>query len=166
MVTQFVGIPCAFAFGGIATWIGTRSAIYVTLLIYLVVCAFAFFMETETDFFVLAVLVGLVQGGSQALGRSLFASVIPAHKAAELFGFYALGSKFAGAIGPGFFFVVAWTLTRSGAAESGVEANRWAILGLAVFFLLGAWILSRADIEEGRREARAAEQGLGEVTPR
>jgi UMF1 family MFS transporter len=166
LITQFVGIPCAFAFGAIATWIGTRRAIYVTLAVYAAVCAFAFRMETESDFLTLAVLVGVVQGGAQALGRSLFASVVPRHKSAEFFGFFALGSKFAGAIGPAYFYVVARAATASSLVEQEADANRWAILGLVAFFLLGGWILSRVDIEAGRRAARDAEAVVKTVTPR
>jgi UMF1 family MFS transporter len=150
VLTQFIGIPCAMLFGKIATWIGTRGAIYITLAVYAFVCVYAAFLEGARDFYVLAVLVGLVQGGAQALGRSLFASVIPAHKAAELFGIYALGSKFAGTLGPATFWLV----------STATGKNHLGVLSMLAFFLGGAFVLSRVDVDEGRRVARAAERDL------
>ena len=134
---QFIGIPCAMAFGMLADRIGTRRAIYVALAIYVLICVLGFYLRTGRDFFVLASLVGLVQGGAQALGRSLFASLIPRDRAAEFFGFYALGSKFAGVFGPLTFYAVA----------KATGENRWGILSLIVFFVAGAIVLSRVRLE-------------------
>lgn len=149
-LTQFIGVPCAVLFGWIAGRIGARRAIYITLAAYVGVCVYGFFLETERDFYILAATVGTVQGGAQALGRSLFASVIPKHKSTEFFGFFAFASKLAGSVGPAMFFGVA-TLTGS---------NRYAILALIVFFALGAFLLSRVDVEEGQRVAQAADEEL------
>ena len=70
------------------------------LAVYVGISVFGYFVETATDFLVLALLVAVVQGGTQALSRSLFASLIPRHKSAEFFGFYGVFDKFAGILGP------------------------------------------------------------------
>jgi UMF1 family MFS transporter len=106
-------------------------------------------MRTATDFFVLAILVGTVQGGTQALSRSLFASMIPPHKSGEFFGFYSIFEKFAGIFGPLLFDL---TIAATG-------ASRNAILSVIAFFIAGAALLYFVDVEAGQREARVAEEG-------
>lgn len=147
VLTQFVGIPFALAFGRLADRIGPRRAIYLSLVVYVFVCVYGFYLETERDFFVLAVTVGMIQGGAQALSRSLFASLIPAHKSTEFFGFFAFASKLAGSVGPVVFAFIG----------SATGSNRWAILGIASFFVVGGFLLSRVDVAAGQRAARAAE---------
>ena len=100
MIVQFVGIPCAFLFGMLAGRIGAKRSIALGLLVYVAICVFGYFMKTETHFVVLAILVGAVQGGTQALSRSLFASLIPRDKSGEFFGFFGVAEKFAGILGP------------------------------------------------------------------
>jgi UMF1 family MFS transporter len=147
LMVQFVGIPFAFAFGLLAGRIGTRRAIFVALAVYAGIALYAFLLRTATQFFLLGVLVATVQGGAQALSRSLFATLVPKHKAGEMFGFFGVFDRFGGAIGS-FVFGVVLAATGSG---------RPAILSLIVFFALGAWLLSRVDVERGRRLAREAE---------
>ncbi len=106
-----------------------------------------YFMQSAKEFFLLAFLVGTVQGGSQALSRSLFASMIPKHKSAEFFGLFSVFEKIAGILGPALF---ALTITLTG-------SSRNAILSIVVFFVLGGVLLSFVDEEEGRRAARAAD---------
>ena len=149
-LTQFIGIPFAVLFGWLAGRIGARRCIYITLAVYTGVCIYAFFLETERDFYILAMTVGMVQGGAQALSRSMFASLIPAHKSTEFFGFFAFASKLAGSVGPAAFFAI-------GVATG---SNRYAILGLAAFFVLGAALLARVDVAGGQAAARAAEDEL------
>jgi UMF1 family MFS transporter len=110
-------------------------------------------MRTATDFFVLAILVGTVQGGTQALSRSLFASMIPPHKSGEFFGFYSIFEKFAGIFGPLLFDL---TIAVTG-------ASRNAILSVVAFFIVGAALLYFVDVEAGQREAQAAELSAREV---
>jgi UMF1 family MFS transporter len=112
-------------------------------------------MRTGTDFLLLALLVGMVQGGTQALSRSLFASMIPPHRSGELFGFYGVFEKFAGLFGPLLFDVVIGV----------TGSSRNAILSVIGFFALGAVLLSRVDVEEGRREARRAEEAARDEAP-
>ncbi len=147
VMVQFVGVPFAFAFGLLADRIGPKRAIYLALAVYGLISVLAFTLQTATQFYVIAVLVGTVQGGAQALGRSLFATLIPKHKAGEMFGFFGVFDRFGGALGA---FVFGVMLTTTG-------SSRPALLILIVFFALGAFLLSRVDIERGRRLAREAE---------
>jgi MFS transporter, UMF1 family len=147
LMVQFVGIPFAFAFGMLADRIGTRPAIFATLVVYSAISVYGFFLRTATQFWVLGFFVGTVQGGAQALGRSLFASLIPKHKAGEMFGIFGVFDRFGGTLGM-FVFGVVLTATGSG---------RPAILSLVAFFVLGAVLLSQVDVERGRRLAREAD---------
>jgi len=108
-------------------------------------------MSTAVHFFALAVLVGMVQGGTQALSRSLFASMIPRYKSSEFFAFFSVFERYAGVLGPAIF---AFVIERSGSGRS-------AILAVAVFFVIGGAILTFVDVDRGRRVARAAEAEFG-----
>jgi UMF1 family MFS transporter len=147
ILVQFVGVPFAFAFGLLADRIGAKRAVYLALAVYTIIALMGFFLENATQFYVMAALVGTVQGGAQALGRSLFATMIPRHKAGEMFGFFGVFDRFGGSVGT-FLFGVLLAATGS---------SRPAILILIVFFALGAFLLSRVDVDRGRRQARAAE---------
>lgn len=150
LVVQFVGIPCAFAFGWLAGKIGARPAIYLGLVVYTVASVLGYWMRDAGDFLRLAVLVGLVQGGTQALSRSLFASMVPAHKSGEFFGFYSVFEKFAGIFGP-LLFAVAIEMTGS---------SRNSILSVIAFFVVGGVLLAFVDPAAGRAEAQAADAAL------
>ncbi|HUV13229.1 MAG TPA: MFS transporter, partial [Acidobacteriota bacterium] len=144
IITQFVGIPCSFAFGRLAGRIGTRPSILVGLAVYASISVGAFFMTTAVHFYILALMVGLVQGGTQALSRSLYASMVPKSQSAEFFGFFSASSKFAGILGPLLF----------GLVSQGTGNSRLSILSIVVFFVFGAVLLSLVDVEEGRRRAQ------------
>jgi UMF1 family MFS transporter len=96
----------------------------------------------------------MVQGGTQALSRSLFASMIPRHKSSEFFAFFSVFERYAGVLGPAIF---AFVVERSG-------SGRAAILAVAVFFVVGAAILTFVDVGRGRAAARAAEAELRPVS--
>jgi UMF1 family MFS transporter len=149
LVVQFVGIPCSILFGVLAGWIGTKRTIYSGLIVYLGITMLAYHLQNATQFFVLAVLVGLVQGGTQALSRSLFASMIPRKKSTEFFALFSLSEKFAGMLGPLFFTA---TVYLTGSSRNG-------ILSVVIFFVAGGILLSKVDVEEGRRLARLADNG-------
>ncbi len=153
LLVQFVGIPCTFLFGSLADVVGPKRAIFIGLLAYTAISILGYFMTSATHFYILAGLVGMVQGGTQALSRSLFASMVPPHKSGEFFGFFSVFEKFAGIFGPLFFAASLW-LTGS---------SRNAILSVIVFFVVGAILLAMVDEEEGRSVARAAEEGVREV---
>jgi len=151
VLTQFVGIPCAILFGRLANRTSTRKAILLALVVYLLISIGGFFMSTPLHFYILAGAVGLVQGGGQALSRSLFAAMVPRHRSAEFFGFFSASGKLAGVVGPLVFALVS-QLTGTG---------RLGILSLVVFFAVGGFLLTRVDVAAGVRAARAAEQAAG-----
>ena len=150
LIVQFVGFPFAFLFGSIAARIGAKPAIFIGLVVYAAISILGFYMQTAAHFILLAAMVATVQGGTQALSRSLFASLIPAHKSGEFFGFYSVFEKFASIFGPLLFWV---TIAMTG-------SSRNAILSVIVFFAVGAFLLSRVRVSEGQEAARAADEGL------
>ena len=150
LIVQFVGFPFAFLFGNIAGRIGAKRTIFIGLVMYAGISVLGYYMRTAGHFILLAVLVATVQGGTQALSRSLFASLIPAHKSGEFFGFYSVFEKFASIFGPLLFWITIATTGNS----------RNAILSVIVFFAVGALILSRVKVAEGQQAARAGEEGL------
>lgn len=147
LLVQFVGIPFAFLFGVLAGRIGPKRSIALGLVVYVGICIFGWFMTTATHFVILAILVGSVQGGTQALSRSLFASLIPRDKSAEFFGFFGVAEKFAGIFGPALFALISLATGES----------RGAILSVIGFFALGGLLLSFVDVAQGARLARAEE---------
>src|SRR5690606_31324623 len=139
-----VGIPCSFLFGQAADRVGTKRAIGVGLLVYCVVSVLGYFMTTAIHFYLLAGLVGVVQGGVQALSRSLFASMIPPARSSEMFGLFAVFEKFAGIFGPAVFAGI----------QMITDSSRSGILSVIGFFVVGGLLLWRVDVEEGRRAVR------------
>ena len=152
VLVQFVGIPCAFLYGMIAQRIGAKRSIALGLVAYTGICVFGDFMKTATHFVILAILVGAVQGGTQALSRSLFASMIPRDKSGEFFGFFGVAEKFAGIFGPATFWLI---IELSGSVRS-------AILSIIAFFVVGGILLTTVNVSEGQRLARTEE---AEVLP-
>jgi MFS transporter, UMF1 family len=148
VMVQFVGVPFALLFGRLAARIGAKRAILLALGVYVAISILCYRMTQAWEFFLLAFLVGTVQGGSQALSRSLFASMVPRHKSSEFFGFFAVFEKFAGIFGPALF---ALTVHLTG-------SSRNAILSVVAFFVVGAFLLVFVNVEEGQRAAREAEQ--------
>jgi UMF1 family MFS transporter len=154
LVLQFVGIPFTFAFGQFATRVSAKSGILVCLAVYSGIAAFGFFMSEPWQFWALAFGVAMVQGGIQGLSRSLYASMIPAGRSTEFFGFYSVSSKFAGIAGPLVFAAVGQSMGTS----------RWGILSLVVFFTVGAAVLTRVDVEAGQELARKEESTMRATT--
>jgi UMF1 family MFS transporter len=148
LITQFIGVPFAFLFGSLATRFSTKRVIFLGLAVYAGITVLGYFMTTAAHFMVLAVLVGMVQGGTQALSRSLFASMIPRHKSSQFFAFFSVFERYAGILGPAIF---AWVVDHTG-------TGRNAILSVLAFFVIGAALLTLVDVDEGRRAARAGEQ--------
>jgi MFS transporter, UMF1 family len=143
LMTQFVGIPFTFAFGRLAGYLGTKNSILLGLTVYTGIAIGAYFMETAVHFWILAFMVGTVQGGTQALSRSLFGSMLPRDKTCEFFGFYGMSSKFAGIVGPLTFALVSQIM----------GSSRLAIVMLVVFFIGGAILLLRVDEKKGLEHA-------------
>lgn len=150
LFVQLLGIPCTFAFGMLADRIGAKTAVMITLLVYTSTCVLGYFMTTPLHFWMLATLVALVQGASQALSRSLYATMIPPSRASEFFGFISVSSRFAGILGPILFGIISQI--------SG--GSRISILLLITFFMIGIVGLAKVDVDEARRVANEAEKEL------
>ncbi|WP_274363854.1 MFS transporter [Paenibacillus thermotolerans] len=146
LITQFVGLPFSLLFGKLAEKFGAKSSLYGALAVYVVITVLGYFMTTAWQFYALACLVGVVQGGSQSLARSIYIRLIPAGRSAEYFGFMSIWSKFAGIVGPAVFGFVN-QLTGEG---------RFGILALIVFFVAGIALLKTVNIPKGEREAAGA----------
>jgi len=131
LLTQFTGFPSALLFGRLGSRFGAKAGIFAGLLIYVLVTVWASVMTTAAEFYYLAVLIGLAQGGVQALSRSLYARMIPPGRSAEFFGFYNMMGKFAAIIGP---VLMGWIGVLSGNPRTG-------ILSLLVLFTAGAVLL-------------------------
>jgi MFS transporter, UMF1 family len=132
LMIQFLAMPGTLLCENLARRFGTRRSIQITLLIFIGISIYAYIMRHSWEFWLLAVLVALVLGGSQALSRSLFASLVPKERSAEFFGFYAISAKFASILGP---FVFALVRQLTGSTRNG-------ILALAVFFVIGLLLLA------------------------
>ena len=131
LITQFVGFPAAIAFGWLGERIGTRFGIFFGLSVYIAVTIMSYWMDEVREFYMLAVVIGLVQGGVQSLSRSFYARMIPAGQEAEFFGFYNMLGKFAAVIGPLLMGVVALA----------TGSTRVSILSILVLFISGAILL-------------------------
>jgi Permeases of the major facilitator superfamily len=147
LITQFVGWPCTILFGRLAARFGSKRMLYYSLMIYVLIVGLGFFMTSAVHFYALAIMVGLVQGGSQAVARSIYANLVPPSRSGEFFGFLSLSSKFSSFAGPLVFSVVG-TITGS---------SRVAILSLIAFFVIGIALLWKVNLDKGMREA--AEEG-------
>jgi UMF1 family MFS transporter len=145
LLTQFVGIPFSLLFGRFGRRIGTKRSIVIGLAWYVLISIGGYFMSQAWHFWALAFAVGMVQGGTQALSRSLFSVMAPKAKSAEFFGFYDVSAKFAGILGPALFAVVGQL----------AGSSRLSIVSLVVFFIVGGWLLTRVDEREGIRVAEA-----------
>jgi len=142
LIVQFVAFGGALAFGSLAGRLGTKNAIMTSLVVWIGIAIAAYFLpEGEAmPLYGLAVFVGFVLGGVQALSRSLYGSMIPEDGSAEFYGFYSVFSKFSAIFGPLVFAIV------SNATGSG----RPAILSVVFFFTVGLILLSRVNVEEAR----------------
>jgi UMF1 family MFS transporter len=143
LMIQFVAMPGALLFSRLAGRFDTKRAVMTTLLVFIMITVYASIMTSAIEFWVLGFAVAIVLGGSQALSRSLFSSMVPKQRSAEFFGFYAISSKFASIFGP-LAFALLIDLTGS---------NRIAILALALFFVVGCLLLMGVNVEKGRVQA-------------
>jgi large-conductance mechanosensitive channel len=137
-------------FTGLAQGLDTKRSIILALIVYAVIAIWGFFLDSVIEFWFLAWVVAIVQGGSQALSRSLYAAMSPAAKSGEFFGLYAVMEKFSSLIGPLLF---------AGAALV-FNSSRPAVLSLILFFIVGIVLLTRVDVEEGQRVAQEEDAAL------
>ena len=145
LITQFVGFPAAILFGRLGQRYGAKTGIFIAIAVYIGITIWASLIETQIEFYGLAVMIGLVQGGIQSLSRSLYARLIPPGKSAEFFGFYNMLGKFAAVAGP---LMMGWIAVAT-------ESHRVAILSLLILFCAGAVLLWFVD-EKAGRQARAS----------
>ncbi len=154
LITQFVGFPAAILFGKLGERLGTKTSILLAIGVYVGVTVWGRFMDSTAEFYILAVTIGLVQGGVQSLSRAFYSRIIPASRAAEFFGFYNMLGKFAAVLGP--------VLMGSVGVLTGNP--RHSILAIAILFLGGGAILYFVDEGEGARLARDLEQSAQRST--
>lgn len=131
LITQFVGFPSAIVYGKLGEKVGPKKAIYFGLVVYIAVVIWAVTMNQKREFYILAVMIGLVQGGVQALSRSYYSRLIPKDKAGEFYGFYNMLGKFAVIFGPVLISAVG---KMTGNPRAGIAS-------VAVFFILGGVLL-------------------------
>lgn len=148
LITQFVGFPAAMAFGWIGEKLGAKTGIFMGITVYLGVTLWGFFMQEEWEFYLIAAVIGLVQGGVQSLSRSFYTRIIPRSQSAEFFGFYNLLGKFAAVIGP---LLMGWVGMLTGNA-------RYSILSISILFLCGGALLAFVNEDEGHRLAEQLER--------
>jgi UMF1 family MFS transporter len=161
LITQFVGFPAALLFGKLGQNWGVRKSIYLAIGIYICVTIWGTMMNEKHEFYILAIVIGLVQGGIQALSRSYYSRLIPKNKAAEFYGFYNMLGKFAAILGPMLMGVVGLlarrllmpsTPTPEQIVAVGQMASRWGIGSILLLFITGAALFYFVDEEKGRAE--------------
>lgn len=154
LMVQFVGIPFSLLFGWMGTRVGTKKSILISLVVYSLVAIGGFFMYREIHFWILGFGVAMVQGGSQALSRSLFGRMLPKSKSAEFYSFFSVSEKVAGTAGPLLFGVVSTVM----------GGSRLSIISLIIFFILGGYLLTRVNEKEGTRVAVEEEARLAQAS--
>ncbi|NPV77737.1 MAG: MFS transporter [Anaerolineae bacterium] len=150
LMVQFLAAPFALLFGWLSKRIGAKRSIYLSLSIYSVIAVAGYFMSKEWHFWALGAAVATVQGGSQALSRSLMGKMMPKSKSAEFYGFFSVFEKFSNIAGPFLFGVVSMLTGHS----------RLSIVSLILFFLAGIFLLTRVNVERGIQVAIADEDKL------
>ena len=168
LIVQFVGFPSALAYGKLGQKWGVRKAIYLGIAIYMAVTVYGTMMTQKHEFYILAVVIGLAQGGIQALSRSYYSRLIPKDKAAEFYGFYNMLGKFAAIMGPALMAIVGLITRRLMMPSSPTEeqliaigqtASRWSIGSLLILFIIGAILFYFVDEEKGREQAKYLSEG-------
>nr|WP_256759848.1 MFS transporter [Cohnella sp. WQ 127256] len=143
LITQFIGFPATLLFGKLADRLGSKKMLYGSLVTYLIIVVLGYFMTNALHFYLLACLVGLVQGGSQATSRTIFSKMIPQGRATEFFGFLSFTSRFFAFGGPLVFGIVKLIS----------DSSRTALLAVAFFFLVGIIMLTFVNLAKGEKEA-------------
>lgn len=152
LMIQFLGFPFTYIFGFLTAKTSRKTMIYFGIFIYMVICIWAFFMKNRWEFYSIAFLVSMAQGGIQAISRGYFATLIPPQKSAEYFGFYNMLGKFAVIAGPVLMGVT--NLLAGYFTNDAVLAARYGILSVLLLFILGALILSKVDDSVAQKEKK------------
>ncbi len=145
LITQFVAFPAAILYNLFGKKIGIKQAILVAIAAYAMIAIVGFFMSRVIHFYILAVIIGLFQGGIQALSRSYYSRLIPQNQSSQFYGFFNMLGKFAAIIGPLLVGIV--TLITG--------QQRYGIVSLIILFILGFVLLRRVDDEQARKEVNS-----------
>ncbi len=148
LLVQFIAFPATLAAGKLSKRIGTKTTVTITIILYAIIAIAGYFMTSETDFLIIALAVGMIQGGSQALSRALFAKMMPGHKSSQFFSILGVGERLTSTVGP---FVVALI-------SQTIFGSRSVILLLVALFLIGAGLLQLVDERLAFAVARVEEQ--------
>lgn len=154
LMVQFVAMPFAIIFGKLAKIIGTKRSILISLFIYTLIAIGGYFLKSEIHFWLLGFAVAMVQGGSQALSRSLFGRMVPKSKSAEFYSFFSISEKIAGTVGPLTFGIVSQIM----------GGSRLSIISLIIFFITGGYLLTRVNVNDGIKVAEFEEEALRQAS--
>jgi UMF1 family MFS transporter len=138
LLVQFIGFPAAIGFGFLAKWIGSRRSLYLAIAVYALVTVAATGLQVEWHFYALAAVIGMVQGGIQALSRSVFGQLVPSDRSGEFFGFFNMLGRFSSILGP-LLIAITSTITSS---------HRISMLSLLILFAIGAFVLRKVQFPE------------------
>lgn len=155
LILQAIGGLFAFLAGpklfqGIAQMLDTKKSIILALIAYAIIAIWGFFLNSVIEFWFLAFMVAVVQGGSQALSRSLYAAMTPAAMSGEFFGFFSIMSKFASFLSPLVFVL----------SVAFFDSSRPGVASLFFFFAIGIYLLSKVDVEAGKAFAKQKDAAL------
>ena len=140
LITNFVGFPATLAYGYIGHYFGPKNAIYLGLGVYIIIVCWAAFLKDVSQFYVMAIIIGMVQGGVQGMSRSLYASLIPAAHTGEFFGFYNMVTKFSHILGPVLVGIMAFLS----------DEPKFILVALLPMFVIGALMIMRVDTTDAR----------------
>jgi len=163
LIVQFVGFPAALIFGKLGERWSVRKSIYLAIVFYMGITVWGTMMTQKHEFYILAIAIGLVQGGIQALSRSYYSRLIPKNQAAEYYGFYNMLGKFAAIIGPALMGIVGLVVKRMMMPPSPSPekitavsqlAARWGIGSILILFVIGAVLFYFVDEEKGREQVK------------
>jgi UMF1 family MFS transporter len=135
-----VGFPATLAYGFIGHHFGPKNAIYLGLGVYIIIVCWAVFLQNVSQFYVMSIIIGMVQGGVQGMSRSLYASLIPVEHSGEFFGFYNMVTKFSHILGPVLVGIMAFLS----------DEPKFILVALLPMFVIGASMLVRVDTSDAR----------------
>jgi UMF1 family MFS transporter len=152
LITQFVGFPAAIAYGKLGQKWDVKKALYLGIVIYSLITLFGMQMTTIYEFFGLAIAIGLIQGGVQALSRSFYSRLIPKGHEGEFYGFYNMLGKFAAIVGPALMGICGLIMRKLGYSQN--IASRAGIASIIILFIAGALLLYKVDENQGKIDAQ------------
>lgn len=164
LITQFIGFPSAILFGQLGKYWGVRRSIYLALCAYIAMTIWGAFISQTYEFYLLAAVIGLVQGGIQALSRSYYARLIPHKHSTEFYGFYNMLGKFAAIAGPVLMGLTGWIAkqilmppepTANQIKAAGLLSTRLSIISILILFIAGGIIFFFVDENKGKKELKA-----------